>query len=177
MHQYETLARSLGFTQAVFLNALTLECKPELRACCNPEQCPNYGQNWICPPGCGTLEDCREKAAGFHQGLLVQSVTQLEPPTKPETYASLTREHNLRLQNLSEALRGTVTALMPLSTGGCLLCEKCIYPEPCIHPDSKMESLSAFGIDVGQLCKKAGLPYSFQSDRLYLTALLLLKTG
>lgn len=173
---YVDQALQEGFTKAVFLNPVSLECKPELRAFCNPEQCPNHGQNWVCPPACGTLEACREKAARFRQGLLVQSVTDLYPPVDAEVYQNLTREHNLRLRSLVEALKPEVDALLPLSTGGCVFCDACSYPNPCIHPEVKMESLSAFGIDTGELCKMARLSFSFRPDRLYLTALILLKT-
>lgn len=172
MHPYEKLARESGFTEAVFLENIALQCKPELRAYCNPAQCPNHGQNWVCPPACGTLEACQKKALRFHQGLVLQSVT---PSADPETYGVLAREHNLRLGKLVEALKADVAEVLPLSTGGCVFCEACSYPAPCIHPDVKMESLSAFGIDVGDLCRSAGLPYAFCRDRLYLTALVMVK--
>lgn len=48
--------------------------------------------------------------------------------------------------------------------GECALCESCSYPEPCRKPNMKMESLSAFGINVGELCKEAGIVYSFRVD-------------
>ena len=52
--------------------------------------------------------------------------------------------------------------------------EKCAYPEPCVKPDVRMNSLSAYGIDVGKLSKLAGLEYSFRSDMVYYTALVLI---
>lgn len=175
MKKYEEQARKFGFTHAVFLDDLALECKPELRSYCNPEQCPNHGHNWVCPPACGTLESCQQKALGFRQGLLLQSISDLGPSTTPETYQALTRDHNLRLQKLVEAIHTEVAELMPLSTGGCILCDTCSYPAPCVHPELKMESLSAFGIDVGEVCRNAGLAFSFCQDKLYLTALVMMK--
>jgi len=65
--------------------------------------------------------------------------------------------------------------VLPLTSGGCVFCELCSYPEPCAKPDVKMESLSAFGIDVGELCEAAGLPYSFTPETVYYTALLLVQ--
>lgn len=174
MHSYEDLALSAGFSRAVYLENLTLVCQPELRAFCNPRQCPRYGKNWVCPPGCGTLDACREKLQRFRQGLLVQSVTDLTPPTAPETYEALTRSHGRRLKGLLDDLRPEAAAVLALSYGGCSLCERCTYPEPCIHPDERMDSLSAFGIDVEALCKTGGLPYSFRPDKLYLTALIMI---
>jgi predicted metal-binding protein len=61
MRDYLKKAVELGFSKAVFLSGLSAQCKPELRAYCNPNGCPNHGQNWVCPPGCGTLDECAEK--------------------------------------------------------------------------------------------------------------------
>ena len=175
MEEYLKKARALGFSKAVFLEDLTVECKPELRAYCNPQQCPKHGQNWVCPPGCGTLDECREKARGFRNGILLQSIAKLDPPALPEIYTQLNREHNLRFKEFIESVKPGAAKLLPLTSGGCVFCEECGYPEPCSKPDLKMESLSAFGIDVGALCEGAGLPYSFNPEIVYYTALLLLE--
>ena len=168
-------AKELGFSEAVFLSGLSIECRPELRAYCNPEQCPKHGQNWVCPPGCGTLEECREKVRDFSEGILLQSITGLTPPTEPEVYRGLNREHNLRFRELIESAGPGFARVLPLTSGGCIFCGECSFPKPCIKPDVKMESLSAFGIDVGSLCAKAELPYSFSDEVVYMTALLLVK--
>jgi len=175
MKEYLQKAKDTGFSEAVYLPGLSVECKPELRAYCNPEQCPKHGLNWVCPPGCGTLDECREKADEFSEGILLQSVVELAPPAEPETYTALSREHNFRFRAYIETVKMDFEKILPLTTGGCVFCEQCCYPEPCIRPDVKMESLSAFGIDVGHLCEAAGLKYSFSPEVVYYTALLLLK--
>ena len=175
MNEYIKTALSLGFSKAVFLDDLAIECKPELRAYCNPEHCPNHGQNWVCPPGCGTLEECMEKAGLFHKGIVLQSVTELTPPAGRETYVKLNREHNFRFKEFIECVKPGVAKLLPLTSGGCVFCDKCSYPKPCVKPDVKMESLSAFGIDVGNLCGLAGLAFAFRPDIVYFTALLLVE--
>ncbi|MDR0469662.1 MAG: hypothetical protein LBH09_06775 [Peptococcaceae bacterium] len=38
----------------------------------------------------------------------------------------------------------------------------------------RMKSLSAYGSDVGKLCEKARLEYSFRPDRVYYVALVLI---
>ena len=175
MKEYLNKAKTFGFSEAIYMPGLSVECKPELRAYCDPEQCPNHGQNWVCPPGCGTLEECREKAREFSEGILLQSVVELTPPTDPEIYSALSREHNLRFREYIENVKPEFEKILPLTTGGCVFCEQCSYPEPCAKPDVKMESLSAFGINVGKLCETAGLPYSFTPETVYFTALLLIK--
>lgn len=165
-------AISKGFTHAVLLDDPELECEPRLRQYCNPEGCPDHGSNWVCPPGCGSLAECAEKIKGFKRGVLLQSVSELEPAFKD--YKALNRRHNTRLKEFVETIRHEYSDVFVLTSGGCIFCESCAYPEPCLKPDIRMNSLSAYGIDVGKLCGKAKLEYSFRPDRLYYVALVLI---
>ena len=54
-------ALEVGFTHAVRLDVKTLTLLPEVRKMCAANSCGKYDRNWSCPPGCGTLEDCRRK--------------------------------------------------------------------------------------------------------------------
>ena len=170
-----TAALSIGFTSAKGLADLKLECEPRLRALCNPEDCPNHGNNWVCPPGCGSLEECSEKISKFDKGILLQSVSVLEPNPKIEDYRILNREHNLRLQAFLEEYCGEFEEVLALTSGGCIFCDTCTFPKPCIKPNLRMNSLSAYGIDVGKLCGMAGFEYSFRPDMVYYIALVLVK--
>ena len=166
-------ALAIGFSKAAWLNGLRLECEARLREYCNPEGCPNHGSNWVCPPGCGTLEECAEKAARFDKGVLLQSVYGIDP--QAADYKGLNREHNLRLRGFIESSCDGLGELLAFTSGGCVFCEACAYPEPCLKPDVRMNSLSAYGIDVGKLCGMAGLEYSFRPDRVYFVALVMVK--
>lgn len=177
MQKFISGATKLGFSKAVLLKDLSLKCKEELRAFCNPQQCLNHGQNWVCPPGCGSLEACRKKVQNFNEGILIQSISRLTPPTELEEYQELNRQHNCRFRKYIETIKPEFAEILPLTSGGCVFCEQCSFPAQCIKPELKMESLSAFGIDVGSLCELAGLPFSFRDDILYLTSLLLFKTA
>ncbi len=175
MKKYLQKALALGFTEAKYLADLSLVCKAELRAYCQPEHCLLYGQNWVCPPACGTLAECAGKVREFDRGILLQSVSIVEAPATAERYRLINREHNFRLKQLIEFIKADHVKILPLTSGGCVFCEQCSYPEACIKPELKMESLSAYGIDVGELCETAGLTYSFREDGLYFMALLLIK--
>ena len=72
-------ATRIGFSKAVALENLTVECEEHLRAYCNPDGCPNHGQNWVCPLGCSSLVACAEEAARFRRGVVLQSVTDIAP--------------------------------------------------------------------------------------------------
>ena len=81
--------------------------------------------------------------------------------------------HNTRLRELIEEHCGGMD-ILALTSGGCIFCETCAYPAPCVKPGMRMNSLSAYGVDVGKLCETAGLEYSFRPDKVYYTALILM---
>ena len=171
MNELVNAALSTGFIDAVWLDKLSLECEARLRAYCNPQGCPNHGNNWICPPGCGSLEECAERVSKYGRGILLRSVSELGIR---KNYKALNRKHNLRLREFIENNCAGMD-IMALTSGGCIFCKTCAYPEPCVKPDTRMNSLSAHGIDVGKLCETAGLEYSFRPDRVYYVALVLIK--
>ena len=166
-------AHDMGFTNSVWLTGLKLECEERLRAYCNPEGCQNHGNNWVCPPGCGSLSECEEKTGAYDSGILLQSVSMLDEP-EPD-YKGLNRNHNIRLRGFLDNHCVGKMDVLALTSGGCVFCETCAFPEPCVKPDVRMNSLSAFGIDVGKLCEMAGLEYSFRPDKVYFIALVLMK--
>ena len=170
--EFVNKALSTGFTNGVWLEELKIECEAGLREYCNPEGCPNHGNNWVCPPGCGSLEECAERIAGFDKGMLLQSITEIDPLFVD--YAALNREHNARLQDFLQTYCNRAEILV-LTSGGCIFCDTCAFPKPCVKPDLRMNSLSAYGIDVGKLCETAGLDYAFGNDRVYYIALVLMK--
>jgi len=173
MNELVDKALSAGFTKAAWLNALKLECEARIREYCNPEGCAKHGKNWVCPPSCGSLQECAGKIRRFDCGILLQSVSELQPPVAAEKYRALNLEHNLRLREFVETECAGRGGVLVLTSGGCVFCDACAYPEPCVKPDIRMNSLSAYGIDVGKLCERAGLEYSFRPDRVYYVALVL----
>ena len=54
--QMKELARSEGFDNAEFLGTNQLQFDPTLRRYCEENACGNYGNNYACPPSCGTPE-------------------------------------------------------------------------------------------------------------------------
>ena len=79
------LAIKQGFSQAAPLNCSTIELRPEVRQMCEANTCHMYDRCWSCPPGCGSLEECRQKIAAYRYGILVQTTGQLEDDLDGET--------------------------------------------------------------------------------------------
>lgn len=162
LNAYVSQALALGFTAAAPFDVSRLVCRPEVRRLCDPEKCTSYGKSWICPPGCGELPNCAARLAAYRSGLLVQSRYDKVDTSDAVLMKKLAAEHNRRLLRLRACIAEQYPDVFWLSTGGCELCGKCTYPDsPCCRPALVRGSLSAFGIDVGELCSSAGMAFSF----------------
>lgn len=174
LNEYVHIALQLGFTAAAPFDASRLVCRPDIRTFCAPDKCTSYGTNWICPPGCGDLPDCAAWLAKYRFGLLVQSKYEKINTNDFPLMKKLAARHNQRLLRLKEIIAEKYSDAFLLSTGGCELCEKCTYPsEPCRKPAFLHGSLSAYGIDVGDLCTSAGIEFSFTPGILRYVACIL----
>ena len=164
-------ALAAGFAFAAEGEASLVQCQARVRGYCRPEDCPNYGESWICPPGCGSLEECRAVVEARRRVLLLQSFHSDTSGWTGADFARAALEHNRRAWAFTETMRETEPQAWMLTTGGCELCEKCTFPEaPCRRPEKQRGSLSAFGVDVGQLCAALGVDYAFEPGKLRLVA-------
>ena len=113
------LALEMGFSQAGLLDPATIELKEEVRQMCR--NCGAYDTRWSCPPGCGSLEECRERLGAYHQGVLVQTTGQLEDPFDGEGMMGTEATHKENFTKLYELLRQRYPGMLWLG--------KLLYPE------------------------------------------------
>lgn len=163
-------ALAFGFGAAAEFSA-TLNFREEVRQMCRKDTCGRYGRCWQCPPACGSLDALSRRAAAFPHGLLVQTFGALSDPFDLPAALALEREHCLRFSRFVAQLKERVFAM---GAGGCRLCERCTYPDsPCLFPDLAMPSMEACGLDVGEVCRAARLPYSRGEGTVTFTSLIL----
>lgn len=169
------LALELGFEHSAPLDPATIELKQEVREMCASGKCAMYDRRWSCPPGCGSLEDCREVLKGYTRGVLVQSVGELEDSFDVETMMETEASHKERFTAMTNALRDRQTGALPIGAGCCTLCRDCTYPDaPCRFPDRKMTSMEAMGMLVVEVCKANGLDYFYGQNTIAYTSCFLL---
>lgn len=166
-------ARELGFETIAVLDMKTLVSKPEVRDMCTVNKCASYGKKWGCPPGCGTIEQCQKMMEGYTLGVLIQTVGDLEDSWDFEGIAQAAGTHKLRFDALCDFMRSWEEKILPMSAGGCDLCESCAYPEPCRNPEKISYSVSAFGLLVNEVCKDNGVTYYYGSDKMAFTGMIL----
>lgn len=153
-----------GFEYYGILDVKTLELLPEVRDMCKANTCAMYGKNWACPPGCGTLEKCRERINKFESGLIVQTIGKLKGSFDYRGMMAMLECHKERFLKLNDFLvsQCKYKEILPLNAGACTVCEECTYPdEVCRFPDKAFASLESYGIFVSRLCKDNGLYYYY----------------
>ena len=132
------------------------------RDMCANNICGNYGKCWTCPPDVGDIDELMAKLRTYEYILVYQSVRPLEDSFDFEGMAEAGIFHNKLTADVRRQLidDGFTDALF-LCAGGCRLCEVCAKKtdEPCRHPEDALASLEAYGVNVSELAKAAGMKY------------------
>lgn len=167
---YEKAAKEAGFTHTAPLNPATIELKEAVRQMC--AACGRYGKCWSCPPACGSLEECRQRIAGFTQGILVQTVGALEDEFDGEGMMETEATHKENFHRLLKQVGRE--GMLALGAGSCTVCKTCTYPDaPCRFPERMVSSMEAYGMEVAPVCKANNLPYYYGPNTIAYTSCLL----
>lgn len=170
------LAQKIGFEHCGSLDPGTIALRPEVREMCASGKCSMYDKRWSCPPGCGTLEECRELLSGYTHGILVQSVGQLEDSFDIEAMMETESTHKERFFAMRKALLDAGVKALAAGAGCCTICTECTYPDdPCRFPEQKISSMEALGMLVTDVCKANGLGYNYGANTIAYTSCFLLK--
>ena len=166
-------AKEIGFDVAVPIDPSTLEARKDVRDMCEEDKCHAYAKNWTCPPECGTLEECQERMKGYRSGVLLQTIGRMSKDIDRKVMMGAGIEHMKHLYALADYARENLPECLPLGAGGCRICEKCAYPEPCRFPDKAMSSMEGYGLFVTDVCRKNEVPYYYGPRTLTYTACIL----
>ena len=170
------LAKEIGFEQAGPLDPATIELKEEVREMCASGKCAMYDKRWSCPPGCGTLDECRELLKGYTRGILVQSVGELEDNFDIETMMETEAAHKERFYSMRKALLERGVEALAAGAGCCTICPECTYPDaPCRFPEQKMSSMEALGMLVLEVCKANDMRYFYGENTIAYTSCFLFR--
>ncbi len=166
-------AKALGFDEACGFDPAILAAREDVRAMCAADKCHAYGKNWTCPPNCGTLEACQEKMGSYRRGILVQTVGKLQKTIDTKGYRAAEQRHLQNFGAFCDALRRQYPNALCLGTGGCRICKKCAWPEPCRFPEKACSSMEGYGLFVTQVCRDCGADYHHGEKTVTYTACIL----
>ena len=173
MDKWIIKAEELGFSTATSLDTKSLRPLQEVRDMCSADRCQAYGRNWTCPPMCGTLEACSLRLAKYQKGILLQTVGQMQKTIDTKAYIETEKKHLQMFRALAELIREEYPNALCLGSGGCRICDKCAYPEPCRFPNKAYSSMEGYGLFVSQVCKDNGIKYYYGEKTITYTACIL----
>ena len=167
------LADEVGFSHNGIFPVSGLRFLPEVRDMCSVDKCHKYDKCWSCPPGCGTLDDSREKANQFSWGILLQMTGEMEDDFDVETIEETGIILKEKLTDFLHRLDPEQKCLA-MSAGACTICKECTYPDaPCRFPDRMHSSMEAYGLVVSEVCGLADTPYYYGPKTMTYTCCVL----
>ena len=169
-------ARQLGIETCYEFDSKVLVPTERIRAFCQRNKCGNYGNNYMCPPNVGTLEEISLKLSEFKSGLLLRYSKSLDVRGDKEGVRQTRVDFHNKVLQIEEFLRKErLDRIWGMRGGSCGLCDICGVRtgDPCPYPDRARTSLEAIAVEVGRLLDKFGLDGGFHKDRITWTGCIL----
>lgn len=170
-------ALELNASHAAIADTSKIKFHEEFRKACEKNVCRKYDTNWMGPPAIGPIEELMEKARKYKQGLLFQTVIQLNSPFDLKGMNAGYVKHCENFRTILNHIKTKygLKDMLPLNAGCCSVCDKCAYldNQPCRHPDKAFSSVEAYGMDVMALEKNSGIPIYNGKNTVSYVALIL----
>lgn len=164
------------FDKAAVIRADKLIFRDDVREMCKSGRCGSYGNNWGCPPGCGSVDECRERAGKYDKAIVVQTIGLLEDSFDFEGMGKAAIEHCQRMTHMREKTEEELSDVLSLGAGPCKVCGECACPhEPCRFPEKRFSSMEAYGLMVSEVCADSGLKYINGENTVTYTGCFLIK--
>ena len=109
----------------------------------------------------------------YQNGILVQTVGKMQKAIEYKTIVATEKKHLEMFHRLCEEVRRAYPDALCLGAGGCRICAKCAYPEPCRFPEKACSSMEGYGLFVTQVCKDNQVPYYHGEKTIAYTSCIL----
>ena len=153
---------SKGATRAGVIDARAVKTDVCFRDMCASNACGMYGKCYMCPPDVGDVDTLISELGNYSYVLVYQTVNELEDSFDFEGMIEAKKRTYPLAQSLREVFaENKIADVLHLGAGGCGVCKTCAKKvgEPCRFPKKAMASLEAYGINVSELAKSAGMKY------------------
>ena len=139
-----------------------LEFSDRIRWICENE-CPMYGKTWACPPGVGSVNNCKGKCLRFENCLLISTITEVYDIMDIEETLATRPGHEAVTNQVRDILRELGVDPYVLSTEACTLCDRCTFAEglPCRHPDRMHPCVESHGINLIPTLESCGIEFQY----------------
>ena len=148
-----------------FIDPKALEFNDRIRWICEHE-CPMYGQTWACPPGVGSVNNCKAKCLRHENCLMVSTITEVADITDINETLATRPEHEAITNQVRDIMRELGVDPYILSTEACSICKRCAYldGQPCRYPNRMHPCVESHGINVVPVMEENGLNFQFGAN-------------
>lgn len=154
------LCRNAGVHQQAVIPVERIKFSDEVRHLCEVNYCGSYGKTWACPPGVGSVEECREKCMAFKQVHVFTTWHLLEDSLDLDGMQAGKEAHEKVCAKVRKIFTESFERVLVLTSEGCGNCDVCTYPEaPCRFPERMCPSVESYGIFVNEEAAEAGINY------------------
>ena len=149
----------LPILQYEFISTDALHFSERVRHVCETE-CPMYGTTWACPPGVGSVEDCRARCLAYPEALLLTTAAEVRDIADMDETLATRGAHEAVARQAEQLLRAEGLETYTLSTESCTRCKACTYPDaPCRFPDEMYPCVESHAIIVTDLAERFGIEF------------------
>lgn len=157
--RFEAQLCELPIVQYEYFPTEELHFTQRVREVCRRE-CPQYGKSWACPPGVGTVEECRARCLSYPNALLITTMTEVSDIANLEETLATRGDHEAITRQVNGFLKEQGLETYVLSTESCAICRECSYPDgPCRHPERMFPCVESHGILVTETAEKYGIAF------------------
>ena len=145
-----------------YVDPAQLEFSDRIRYICQAE-CPRYGKSWACPPGVGSVADCKAKCLGYRECLVIGTITECDDIADIAETLATRPDHEALTDQVADMLRDMGVEPYILSTDSCAICANCTFPEgkPCRHQDKMHPCIESHGINIIPTLEENGLEFQY----------------
>ena len=182
-----SLAKKLGATNAIPMNAEDVVVDERVRLKCLVPPCDDYGLNLMCPPYVMSVQEFRGVLSKYMWAVLIQIEALIPVNMKNEIaqasgvatlyesekfvniYKKVFGSVRLKLHHIVNKVEAKANMLghrfaAGFKAGPCGLCPECVVKNSgkiCRYPYQSRPSMEAVGIDVFKTAENAGFPFDF----------------
>ena len=156
-----------------FIDPSELEFSDRVRWICQQE-CPMYGRSWACPPGVGSVAECREKCLSYENCLMIATVTEVDDISNMKQTLATRPDHEAVTNQVGQMLEELGVRPYILSTEACAICQECTCPAglPCRHRDKMHPCVESHGINLIPTLEENGIEFQFGGNVVTWVSLL-----
>ena len=154
------LCKEAGVHEQAVIPVEKIKFSDEVRHLCEVNYCGSYGKTWACPPGVGSVEECREKCMAFTQVYIFTTWHPLEDSLDLDGMQEGKAAHEEVCARVRKIFEENFAETLVLTSEGCGNCQTCTYPDaPWRFPDHMCPSVESYGIFVNEEAAEAGIHY------------------